>query len=53
MGVIQQPVKGIQTLPRRRGKVNPDVALDGMPPFEYFCRKQERIDETLIGFTFS
>jgi hypothetical protein len=32
------------------GKVNPDIALGGMPPFEYVCKKEERGDETLIGF---
>jgi hypothetical protein len=34
-------------------EINPDIALGGMPPFKYFCKKQGRSDETLIGFTFS
>jgi hypothetical protein len=34
-------------------EVNPDIALGGMPPFEYVCKKEERGNETLIGFTFS
>jgi hypothetical protein len=34
-----------------QGEVNPDV-LDGMSPFEYFCKKRGRGNETLIGFTF-
>jgi len=36
-----------------QGKVTPDVALDGIPPFEYFYKKRGRSDETLIAFTFS
>ena len=36
-----------------QGNVYPGIALDGMPPSEYFCKKQERSNETLIGFTFS
>ena len=32
-----------------QGKVAPDVASDGMLPFEYFYKKQERSEETLIS----
>ena len=34
-------------------EINPDIALGGMPSFEYVYKKEERGNETLIGFTFS
>jgi hypothetical protein len=34
-------------------EINSGIALDGMPPSKYFCKKRGRSDETPIGFTFS